>query len=59
MSLKIKFEKRQHIHLILNNDPYFAKYSANFEHKLDTNNNIILNFGHDYHESSKIKKHLF
>ena len=47
-------KKGQHIHLILNNDPYFAKYLANFEHKLDTNNNIILAFlSRSYHESVK------
>ena len=49
-------KKGQHIHLILNNDPYFAKYSSNFEHKLDTNNNIILAFlSRSYHESVKNK----
>ncbi|MBL6657428.1 MAG: hypothetical protein ISR00_03620 [Flavobacteriales bacterium] len=47
-------KKGQHIHLILNNDPYFAKYSASFEHKLDSNNNVILAFlSRSYHESVK------
>ena len=47
-------EKGQHIHLIINNDPYYAKYSNNFSQLLNTNNNVILAFlSRSYHESVK------
>ena len=47
-------EKGQHIHLIINNDPYYAKYSNNFSQLLNNNNNVILAFlSRSYHESVK------
>ena len=47
-------DKGQHIHLIVNNDPYSAHYSENFEKKLDEENNVILAFlSRSYHESVK------
>lgn len=46
--------KGQHIHLIINNDPYFAKYTNNFSQSLNTDNNVILAFlSRSYHESIK------
>ena len=46
--------KGQHIHLIINNGPYSAKYSPEFEHELDEGNNVILAFlSRSYHESVK------
>ena len=46
--------KGQHIHLIVNNGPYSAKYSPEFEHELDEGNNVILAFlSRSYHESVK------
>ena len=47
-------DKGQHIHLIINNGPYFAKYSNNFDQKLEEENNVILAFlSRSYHESVK------
>lgn len=44
----------QHIHLIVNNGPYFAKYEPSFNHPLEDGNNIILAFlARSYHESVK------
>ena len=46
--------KGQHIHLIVNNDPYSAHYSKKFKKKLNTGNNVILAFlSRSYHESVK------
>ena len=46
--------KGQHIHFIINNGPYFAKYSNEFVQKLDRGNNVILAFlSRSYHESVK------
>ena len=47
-------EKGQHIHVIINNNPYYAKYTNNFSQSLNTNNNVILAFlSRSYHESVK------
>ena len=47
-------DKGQHIHFIINNGPYFAKYSNEFVQKLDRGNNVILAFlSRSYHESVK------
>ena len=55
--------KGQHIHLILNNGPYSAKYSKDFIHdKWDTKakNNVFLAFlSRSYHESVKNKNAYF
>mgnify|MGYP001454005536 CR=1 FL=1 len=48
--------KGQHIHLIINNDPYSAHYSKKFKKKLNAGNNVILAFlSRSYHESVKNK----
>lgn len=47
-------DKGQHIHLILNNQPYLAKYEASFTEKLEDGNYIALSFlSRSYHESLK------
>ena len=47
-------QKGQHIHVIINNGPYSAKYQNSFEQKLDSENNVILAFlSRSYHESVK------
>ena len=47
-------EKGQHIHLIINNGPYFAKYSKQFDQNFEKGNNVILAFlSRSYHESVK------
>jgi len=47
-------EKGQHIHFIINNSPYSAHYSENFNKKLEEGNNVILAFlSRSYHESVK------
>ena len=49
--------KGQHIHLIVNNGPYFAKYSNSFKQKLKHQNNTILAFlSRSHHESVKSEK---
>lgn len=46
--------KGQHIHLIINNGPYFAKYTDTFTQKMEEGNNVILAFlSRSYHESVK------
>ena len=46
--------KGQHIHLIVNNGPYSAKYQNSFEQNFDGENNVILAFlSRSYHESVK------
>tara|TARA_B100000900_G_scaffold8160_1_gene6742 strand:+ start:1034 stop:1747 length:714 start_codon:yes stop_codon:yes gene_type:complete len=46
--------KGQHIHFIVNNGPYSAYYSSEFNKKLEEGNNIILAFlSRSYHESVK------
>ena len=47
-------QKGQHIHVIVNNGPYSAKYQSSFEQKLESGNNVILSFlSRSYHESVK------
>ena len=47
-------QKGQHIHVIVNNGPYSAKYHSSFEQKLYSDNNVILAFlSRSYHESIK------
>ena len=47
-------DKGQHIHFIINNGPYSAKYSDEFVQKLNQGNNVILAFlSRSYHESVK------
>ncbi len=46
--------KGQHIHFILNNKAYKAKYEPNFSETLDEGENVILSFlSRSYHESIK------
>ena len=46
--------KGQHIHFIVNNGPYSAYYSNEFNKKLEEGNNVILAFlSRSYHESVK------
>ena len=46
--------KGQHIHFIVNNGPYSAHYTNNFNKKLNSDNNVILAFlSRSYHESVK------
>ena len=47
-------EKGQHIHFIINNEPYSAHYSETFSKKIDEGNNLILAFlSRSHHESVK------
>ena len=49
--------KGQHIHFIINNDPYSAHYDSNFSKELEADNNVILAFlSRSYHESVKNEK---
>ena len=49
--------KGQHIHFIINNDPYSAHYDQNFSKELNNENNVILAFlSRSFHESVKNKK---
>ena len=49
--------KGQHIHFIINNDPYSAHYDSNFSKELDAGNNVILAFlSRSFHESVKNEK---
>lgn len=46
--------KGQHIHLILNNEPYLAKYSTSFSDSLKDGHYVALSFlSRSYHESIK------
>ena len=48
--------KGQHIHFIVNNDPYSAHYEEKFSKKLEGDSNLILAFlSRSYHESVKNK----
>ena len=48
--------KGQHIHFIVNNDPYSAHYNEKFSKKLEGDSNVILAFlSRSYHESVKNK----
>ena len=47
-------DKGQHIHFIINNGPYFAKYTNAFTQKLEEENSVVLAFlSRSYHESVK------
>ena len=47
-------DKGQHIHFIINNEPYSAHYSKNFSKKFKDENNVILAFlSRSHHESVK------
>ena len=49
--------KGQHIHLILNNEPYLAKYETDFTMTLKEGNYVALSFlSRSYHESLKHKR---
>ena len=49
-------KKGQHIHLIINNNPYSAHYTNKFKKKVDPDNGVILAFlSRSYHESVKNK----
>ena len=49
--------KGQHIHFIVNNDPYSAHYDQNFSKVLKNENNVILAFlSRSFHESVKNQK---
>ncbi len=49
-------KKGQHIHLILNNQPYTAHYKSNFKKELDKGHYVALAFlSRSYHESIKHK----
>lgn len=44
----------QHLHLIINNKPYLAKYDSVFREKLEPGHNVVLAFlSRSYHESLK------
>jgi hypothetical protein len=48
--------KGQHIHLILNNEPYLAKYETDFSENLKDGHYVALSFlSRSYHESLKHK----
>jgi hypothetical protein len=48
--------KGQHIHVILNNEPYLAKYDTKFDHVLKPGPYVLLSFlSRSYHESIKTK----
>jgi len=47
-------DKGQHIHLIVDNEPYAAKYTSEFEHEIADGSHYILAFlSRSYHESIK------
>ena len=47
-------EKGQHAHLIIDNEPYIAKYTPEFQHDIADGNHYILTFlSRSYHESIK------
>ncbi|NND32801.1 MAG: phosphopeptide-binding protein [Saprospiraceae bacterium] len=49
--------KGQHIHLIVNNQPYVAQYVSNFEHNVpDGEHNILAFLSRSYHESIKTEQ---
>lgn len=53
-------EQGQHIHFILNNAPYQAKYEPSFEAELMEGNNVVLAFlSKSFHESVKTKTAYF
>ncbi|MEP7196498.1 MAG: hypothetical protein ABI851_08255 [Saprospiraceae bacterium] len=49
-------DKGQHIHLIIDNKPYEAKYASSFNYPVDSGEHYILSFlSRSYHESIKTK----
>jgi len=49
--------KGQHIHLIIDNEPYAAKYVAEFDYNVNDGEHILLAFlSRSYHESIKTKQ---
>lgn len=47
-------QEGQHLHFIINNSPYLAKYETSFEAELTEGNNVVLAFlSRSYHESIK------
>ena len=57
MKLCANSAKGQHIHLILNNEPYSAWYTPDFEVNLNPGHYVALSFlSRSYHESIKTKK---
>lgn len=49
--------KGQHIHFIMNNEPYSAHYEAEFEEKVGEGHNVLLSFlSRSYHMSIKNEK---
>jgi len=49
-------DKGQHIHLIIDNEPYAAKYTAEFDYKIEDGEHYLLAFlSRSYHESIKTK----
>ncbi len=46
-------DKGQHIHFIVNNDPYSAHYSENFTKKIDQGDILLAFLSRSYHESVK------
>lgn len=49
-------DKGQHVHLILNNEPYHAHYNASFDHEMQAGHYVALSFlSRSYHESIKTK----
>jgi hypothetical protein len=45
--------KGQHIHFIVNNGPYFAQYSNDFEKEIDDGSVVLAFLSRSYHESVK------
>lgn len=49
--------KGQHIHLIIDNEPYAAKYTSSFEYDVEDGEHYLLAFlSRSYHESIKTRK---
>src|SRR5699024_2296136 len=47
----------QHIHLIINDEPYYAYYTAEFDKELEDGSQYIMTFlSRSYHESIKTKE---
>ncbi len=47
-------QEGQHLHFIVNNSPYLAKYETSFDAQLSEGNNVVLAFlSRSYHESIK------
>jgi hypothetical protein len=49
-------DKGQHLHIIMNNQPYSAQYNADFDYPLENGNYYFVSFlSRSYHESIKTK----